>query len=292
MPETRPRVVVYVTREQPETGADELLVFDLSDEPRFASVVPGGRIEPGETAEDAVVRELLEETGLDVRVVRELGVEEQPSWRAPGFRDENHFVHAVPCTPTAEEWDHVDGAIHCRWIRLTSETSVFGEHGVFLQSIMRKRVVGYVTRGRELLVFDHVGMPDVPTQLPTGRVDAGENLVEGLRREVEEETGVLIDCEAVLEIAGPEEFALLYGPSSHENHAFHAPAPAGGPSEWEHRVAGTGTDATLVFACRWVPLDECPPLWGRRDPLVDRVRDSFRVRTRVRKARARGRLGR
>ena len=112
-------------------------MFDLFDELEFASVVPGGRLERGETVEDAAVRELLEETGLKVRVIRELGVVEQPSWRVPGFRDENHFVHAVPTTPTREEWDHADGAIHCRWIPLAATTSVFAEHGVFLQAILR-----------------------------------------------------------------------------------------------------------------------------------------------------------
>src|SRR4029453_7448445 len=96
----RPRVVVYVTREEPLTGADQLLVFDLPAEPAFSSVVPGGRRERGETAAEAAVRELREETGLEVEVVRELGVEKQPSWRLPALRDANHFLPHTQTAPT------------------------------------------------------------------------------------------------------------------------------------------------------------------------------------------------
>lgn len=40
--------------------------------------IPGGRIEPGETDEQAVVREVCEETGLDVACGRLLGTLERP----------------------------------------------------------------------------------------------------------------------------------------------------------------------------------------------------------------------
>jgi mutator protein MutT len=47
--------------------------------------VPGGRIEAGETAHEAVVREMLEETALEVVVERFLG------W-AERIDDDEHFV--------------------------------------------------------------------------------------------------------------------------------------------------------------------------------------------------------
>ena len=69
------------------------------------------------------------------------------------------------------------GGLRCRWVPLLKSTSVYGEHGAFLDAVLRKRVVAYVTRSRELLVFDHEGK----THLPAGRIDAHESLEEGLR---------------------------------------------------------------------------------------------------------------
>jgi ADP-ribose pyrophosphatase YjhB (NUDIX family) len=251
------------------TGADEFLVFDFPGEPDFAAVVPGGGIEEGETVEETVVREVKEETGLDVAFVRELGTIEG-----------SHYVQAAPSGPTPETWEQhrpEGDVVICRWLPVSTDAEVWGLRGAFVHALVRKRVSAYVTRERdgriELLVFDHQGMPAVPTQVPAGRVDAHESLEEGLLREVEEETGLTVTPVSLL--ADPQEHALLHGPGAHETFAFHAVAEPGGPDAWEHPVSGTGMDVGLVYECRWVRLDSCPPLWGKPDPLVEKLRRSI-----------------
>ena len=231
------------------------------------------------------MREAREETGIDVRVVRALGVSEHPGTRDPGFVHASHFVQATPVGTLPEEWEHhitghgeeAGSLVRCYWKPVDAEAKVWGHRGHFLGDLVRKRVSAYVTRehaGRtELLVFDHRGMPEVPTQVPAGRVDAHESLEAGLLREVEEETGLMVTPGMLL--ADPAEHELAHGPGAHETFAFHATAAPDGPDRWAHDVTGTGMDVGLVYECRWVPLDDCPPLWGKPDPLVEKLQRSI-----------------
>ncbi len=57
-------------------------------------------------------------------------------------------------------------------------------------NLTRLRVVAYVTRGCELLVFEHRDLPEAGTQVPAGRLDPGESLEECLARELDEEVGI------------------------------------------------------------------------------------------------------
>jgi ADP-ribose pyrophosphatase YjhB (NUDIX family) len=259
-----------VTREHPVTGADEFLVFDFPEHPELSAIVPGGGIEPGEGVHETAIREVMEETGLDAEFVRILGAIEGAQ-----------YVQARPVGPTPHTWEHrrsEDGVvIVCRWLPVSADAKVWGARGDYVHALVRKRVSAYVTRegtgGTELLVFDHRGMTDVHTQVPAGRVDAHETLEQGVLREVEEETGLHVEIVSVL--AEPDEHDRLHGRGAHATTAFHAVADPGGPDAWAHDVSGTGMDVGLVYECRWVPLDHCPPLWGKPDPLVEKLRRSI-----------------
>ncbi len=54
--------------------------------------LPGGRVDIGETLEQTIVREVKEETGLDVRVVRKVG-----EYHEQGFQDGVEYDYYPAC---------------------------------------------------------------------------------------------------------------------------------------------------------------------------------------------------
>jgi len=74
--------------------------------------VPGGRVEPGETDEAAVVREMLEETGLHVRVERMVGEVVRPGPGDVVYRIRDYLVDVVAGVPAAG-----DDAAAVEWVR-------------------------------------------------------------------------------------------------------------------------------------------------------------------------------
>lgn len=63
--------------------------------------IPSGHVEPGETVRDAAIREVLEETGLQVEITRLIGVYSEPSSQIFKYPD-GRITHFVTCCFQAE----------------------------------------------------------------------------------------------------------------------------------------------------------------------------------------------
>ena len=83
---------------------------------------PGGKVEPGEELETAIKRELLEEVGVGVRVIRELGVYETDPGPEGTFDVHLFYCEIVEGEPTEGLEPTKTGAFH--WLT-ADELSVF-----------------------------------------------------------------------------------------------------------------------------------------------------------------------
>jgi ADP-ribose pyrophosphatase YjhB (NUDIX family) len=127
-----------------------------------------------------------------------------------------------------------------------------------------RRVVAYVVRAGELLVFDHRDHPEAGTQVPAGTVEGGEDPAVAVVREVAEETGAR--AEVVRELGVVDAIAPRGEP---RRNFFFELTTVDPRNAWEHVVHGGGGDEGLVFVCRFVPLAGLPLLAGDEDFLGD-----------------------
>ena len=90
-------------------GEDRVLVHSRSDDGRWS--LPGGAVEPGEAPEAAIIREVREETGLDVLPERILGVFGGSGFRHtyPNGDEAEYLVVVFECHPTGGKLDAADG---------------------------------------------------------------------------------------------------------------------------------------------------------------------------------------
>ena len=88
--ELRPGVAAIIFN-----GEGRILLQQRSDNGLWG--LPGGSVEIGESVRDAIVREVREETGLTVEVVRLIGVYSDPTVQIVRYADGNvvHYISSV-----------------------------------------------------------------------------------------------------------------------------------------------------------------------------------------------------
>ena len=109
--------------------------------------------------------------------------------------------------------------------------------------LFRRRAYGYVTRvkdgARQVLVFRHRDYPEAGIQIPGGGIEPEKTPLQGIRREIFEETG-LLDCVVGRELA--VDLREYYNGDLHqriERHFFLLSVDDVS-DEWEHHVTGKG----------------------------------------------------
>ncbi|KEK25000.1 NUDIX hydrolase [Bacillus gaemokensis] len=132
------KVYAYITREK--EGVMQLLVFTHRDMPEAGIQVPGGTVDEGEKLEMAVLREVLEESGLRHLCIERfiddyiIYVKEKQEYQ------KRHFFHISLLTDVKDTWEHTvsagqedQGLAFCyEWIDIAKCPALAGKQDEFV----------------------------------------------------------------------------------------------------------------------------------------------------------------
>ena len=234
----------------------------------------GGGVEPAESPQAALAREVLEELGLDAAVGRVIGTYGGPDLvidYANGDRV-SYVTTAYECElPPTAEFSFPDGEIaEARWFS-EAEISVLPRKSA-VDRILRdaalespasgrtvvEKSVCYVVASDRLLVFTHsdVHLSITGVQVPAGTVREGESAADAAVRELLDETGLRGE---VIRLLGTSDYDLApVRPEIARRHFFLMRAEdadiegvwaADGPER-----EGDGVPAS--WTCQWIPLPQ------------------------------------
>ena len=121
---------------------------------------------------------------------------------------------------------------------------------------MKRKVIAYVTRGDELLVFRHRDFPEAGLQAPGGSIEDGEDPDEAVLRELQEESG-LTDVRVVGLMGRYLYNAAPHADESHDRHVYHLELTNPAEESWLHyEMDPSDGGPPIAFSFFWMSLDD------------------------------------
>ncbi len=138
---------------------------------------------------------------------------------------------------------------------------------------MRGKVLAYVTRGRELLVFRHRDFPEAGIQVPGGTIEADEDPQDAALRELREESG-LTQVRVVSFLGRYLHNAAPHAEEIHDRHVYHLELTGPADDSWLHYETDPSDGGPpIAFSFFWMSLN-APDLRlaGGQGDLLHRLR--------------------